>query len=210
MKRSLLGVEDTSASKKSFSTITLIVKVRITRWRFPENPVIFWFPIIWHLIHINNILLNLQFQTTKKPTLNPDILEEIFSNIADAQIDYYRYLTMTKRVEKFMLAGKESFKAALLYFKRVKKVEARRLEMWIVSLTKETVCPTGIFRLVLVSRWLLSKEGRLRFTAFLSMYSVETHFECYIRRYDPCQRFGPFWLPIRILWSFVRSVFSWR
>ena len=51
-----------------------------------------------------------------------------------------------------MLAGKESFKAALLYFKRVKKVEARRLEMWIVSHTKETVCPTGIFRLILVSR----------------------------------------------------------
>ena len=36
-----------------------------------------------------------------------------------------------------MLAGRESFKAALLYFKRTKKVEAFRDKIEIVSITRE-------------------------------------------------------------------------
>ena len=44
---------------------------------------------------------------------------------------------MTKRVEKFMLAGRESFKVAILYFKRTKEIKALKDVMWIVSITRE-------------------------------------------------------------------------
>ena len=85
---------------------------------------------------------------------------------------YYSCDEKAQNIEKFMLAGRELFKAASLYFKRVKKVHASKDEIRIVSLFLEKRLVNELF---LVSKCLLS--GRIRIRAFLQMCSIETHLE---------------------------------